>query len=212
MLYKILEKSLRMLHPFMPFITEEIWRKLPRSKDSKCDSIMVQPWPHIQQNMISKDAENAMKRLMDIVVSIRNIRAVWNIELKREISAVINIHEKKDEKFLNDNSDFIKKLSKVAELKIGAKIPKPKNSAVSVVGRLELYIPLEGLIDFEKERMRLQKEEDRLNSEIKAIAGRLKDKDFVLKAPEDVVEKQRMRKTELELQMKKLRKNLKDIG
>ena len=212
MLYKILEKSLRMLHPFMPFITEEIWRKLPRSKDSKGDSIMVQPWPHIQQNMISKDAENAMKRLMDIVVSIRNIRAVWNIELKREISAVINIHEKKDEKFLNDNSDFIKKLSKVAELKIGAKIPKPKNSAVSVVGRLELYIPLEGLIDFEKERMRLQKEEDRLNSEIKAIAGRLKDKDFVLKAPEDVVEKQRMRKTELELQMKKLRKNLKDIG
>src|SRR3990167_5744570 len=174
---------------------------------------MVQPWPHIQQNMISKDVENAMKRLIDVITSIRNIRAVWNIELKREINAIINIHEKKDEKFLSDNSDFIKKLSKVAQLRIGAKIHNFFiKSAVSVVGRLELYIPLEGLIDFEKERMRLQKEEDRLNSEIKAIAGRLKDKDFVLKAPEDVVEKQRMRKTELELQMKKLRKNLKDIG
>ena len=209
-LYKVLEKSLRMLHPFMPFITEEIWQKLPRSKDATGDSIMVQPWPHIQKEMISKAAENSMGRLIELITAIRNIRAVWNIEPKREISAIINIHEKKDEKFLNDNIEMIKRLSKTSDMKVG-KLPKPKNAAVSVVGKLEVYVPLEGLIDFEKEKGRLKKEEGRLDTEIKAISKRLKDKNFTKKAPEDVVEKQRIRKEELEIQIKKLKDNLKDI-
>ncbi|MBI5124072.1 MAG: valine--tRNA ligase [Candidatus Omnitrophica bacterium] len=210
-LYKVLEKSLRMLHPFMPFITEEIWQKIPRSKDAIGGSIMVQPWPHIQKEMISKNDEADMKCLIDIITAIRNIRAVWNIEPKREMSASINIHEKSDEKFLNNNIDFIKRLSKLSELKIG-KLSKPKGSAVSVVGSREICVPLEGLIDLEKESLRLKKEEERIGLEIKAITGRLKDKNFTNKAPEDVVEKQRMKKVEFEMQVKKLKDNLKDIG
>lgn len=210
-LYKILEKSLRMLHPFMPFITEEIWQKLPRSKDASGDTIMIQPWPHIQKDMISKEAEDEMKCLIDLITAIRNVRSVWNIEPKKEITAFINIHEKKDGEFLNKNIDIIKKLSRLSDIKIG-KLEKPKNAAASIVGALEVYMPLEGLIDFEKEKMRLKKEEDRLNNEIKSIASRLKDKKFTSKAPEEIVEKQRVRKTELELQLKKLKNNLKEIG
>ncbi len=210
-LYKVLEKILRVLHPFMPFITEEIWKQIPRSKDAKGDSIMIQPWPHIQKEIISQDAETEMKRLIDIITAVRNIRAVWNIEPKLEIRALVNIHEKKEEKFLLDNAKFIKRLSRLSGLEIG-KAEKPKNSAVVVVGSLEIYIPLEGLIDFEKEKERLRQEENRVNNEIKAIAGRLKNKDFTGKAPEEVVEKQRIRKTELELQVKKLRDNLKSLG
>ena len=206
-LYKVLEKSLRILHPFMPFITEEIWQILPRSKDAAGDSIMIQPWPHIQKDVISADAEAGMRRLIDIITAVRNIRSAWNIEPKLEVKALINVHEKKEEPFLSDNSEFIKKLSKLSELKIG-KMRKPENSAVTVMRGLEVYIPLEGLIDFEKEKERLKKEEARISNEISAISGRLKDKNFTGKAPEEVVEKQRARKAELESQVEKIKDNL----
>ncbi len=210
-LYKVLEKSLRMLHPFMPFITEEIWQKLPRSKDARGDSIMVQPWPHLQKDMISTEAENDMKCIIDVVTAIRNIRSVWNIEPRREMSGMIKIHDKKDEVFLNKNTDMIKRLSRLSALSIG-KMPKPKNSAVTVTGTYEVYVPLEGVIDFDKEKGRLKKEQEKIAAEIKTLAARLKDRHFTSKAPEDVVEKQKARKADLELQVKKLKDNLKNIG
>ncbi len=210
-LYKVLEKSLRMLHPFMPFITEEIWQQLPRGKDVLGNSVMIQPWPHVQKDMVSKEVENDMKNLIDVITTIRNIRAVWNIEPRRQICAFINTHEKKVESILQNNTSLIKRLSRLSDIKIGS-LAKPKNSAASVVGTLEVYVPLEGLIDFEKERLRLTKEEERIGREIKAIAGRFKDKNFTSKAPEDVVGKQKMRKEELELQLKRLKGNLRDIG
>jgi len=209
-LYKVLEKSLRMLHPFMPFITEEIWQKFPRSEKATGDSIMIQPWPHIQKDMISAKDEADMKCLIEVITAIRNIRAVWNVEPKREMAVLINIHEKKGEKLISDNADFIKRLSRLSELKIG-KLEKPKNSAASIVGSAEIYVPLEGLIDFAKEKARLKKEEERIALEIKAISGRLKDNNFTSKAPDDVVEKQKSRKAELELQVKKLGDNLKQL-
>ncbi|MDO8535425.1 MAG: valine--tRNA ligase [Candidatus Omnitrophota bacterium] len=210
-LYKVLEKSLRMLHPFMPFITEEIWQKLPRSKDAVGDSIMIQPWPHMQKNMISGEAQSGMKCLIDVITAIRNIRSVWNIDPKREMPALINIRAKEGEILLNKNADMIKRLSKLSVLSVG-KIDKPKNSAASVVGAFEVYVPLEGIIDFDKEKARLKKDEDRIKSEIKSISTRLKDKNFTKKAPEDVIEKQRVRKADLELQVKKLKDNLNNIG
>jgi valyl-tRNA synthetase len=210
-LYKVLEKSLRMLHPFMPFITEEIWQELPRSKDVHGDSIMIQPWPHVQKQMISIEAQSDMTCLIDVVTAIRNIRSVWNIEPRREMSAVINIRDKKDEEFLNKNMEMIKRLSRLSGLSVG-KIAKPKNSAAAVVGTFEVYVPLEGVIDLEKERARLKKDEEKLAGEIKSISARLKDKNFTSKAPEDVIEKQKARKAELELQIIKLKDNLKNIG
>ncbi|MDP2929180.1 MAG: class I tRNA ligase family protein, partial [Candidatus Omnitrophota bacterium] len=209
-LYKVLEKSLRMLHPFMPFITEEIWQKLPRKKDATGDSIMIQPWPHTQKDMISSEPEISMKCIIGIITAIRNIRAAWNIEPKREMSALINTHEKRDELFLNENIDMIKRLSRLSDLRVGS-LAKPKNSATSVIESLEVYVPLEGLIDFEKEKARLKKEEARLTVEIKSISARLKDKNFISKAPEEVVEKQKVRKTEVELQVKKLKGNLSSL-
>ncbi len=210
-LYKVLEKSLRMLHPFMPFITEEIWLKLPHELDHPGLSIMVQPWPHMQKEMISIDAEVKMKELIELVTTIRNMRSAWNLEPKREIEVIINIHKIGDEKTILENIDFVKRLARASKVDIG-KFAKPKNAASGIVGSLEIFLPLEGLIDFDKERLRLKKEEVRMASEIKSISGRLKDKNFTSKAPEEVVAKQEAYKAELELQIKKLRNNLKEIG
>jgi valyl-tRNA synthetase len=207
-LYKILEKSLRMLHPIMPFVTDEIWRKLPRK--TPVDSIMIQNWPHVQKEMISKLAEGQMKELVELIVAVRNIRSVWNIDPQAGVEAIINVQEAGTEKILRENEEFIKRMAKVASLKVG-KAAKPANAAVSVVGRIEIYVPLEGLIDFGKEKARLKKKEERIDSEIKSISARLKDKNFTGKAPEEVVEKQKARKDELEVQLKKLKSNLSQV-
>ena len=210
-LYKVLEKSLRMLHPFMPFVTEEIWQKLPREKGRQGDSIMAQPWPHVQEKMVSKDVDEKMARLIELITAVRNIRAVWNIEPQRTLDVIVNLHEDSGGKQLAENIEFIKRLARIADLKIG-KFAKPKNSAVAVVGDIEVYVPLEGLIDFEKEKARLAKEAAKLANEMNAISGRLQDEKFLSKAPEDIVEKQRIRKSELELQIKKLNENLANIA
>lgn len=205
-LYKVLEKSLRMLHPFMPFVTDEIWQKISGTGSS----IMVQPWPHYQKELVSKKTESEMRALIDVITAVRNIRSVWNIEQQKEISATINVTGKAVEKILLENIGIIKKLAKVSELKIG-KFAKPKGAAASVVGEVEVYVLLEGLIDMDKEKARLSKEEARLSAEIKSIATRLSDEAFLAKAPKEVVEKQKLRKSELELQVEKLKSNLKEI-
>ena len=210
-LYKVLEKSLRMLHPFMPFITEEIWQKLPRSKDAKGDSIMLQSWPHVQKEMISGKAEEEMKYLVELITSIRNIRSVWNIGQHTEIQVFVNIHDDKEKDLLAGNADFVRRLARISDIKIGHHA-KPKNAAVSIVGGAEVYVPLEGLIDFEKEKARLGKDLVKMEVELKGLTGRLKDKNFLSKAPEEVVENQKARKAELGIQIGKMKGNLKEIG
>ena len=210
-LYKMLEKSLRMLHPFMPFVTEEIWQKLPRSKDDAGDSIMIQRWPHVQKEMVSESVEADMKELIELITAIRNMRSVWNIEPRTEVKVSLKLHEKKDAKLISENADFVKRMARISDLEIGTGA-KPKNAATSVVGKFEVYMPLEGLIDFEKEKARLAKEEARLETEIKSIAARLKDKNFTSKAPKEIVERQEKLKEDMSLQLKKIKENLKEIG
>ena len=210
-LYKVLEKSLRMLHPFMPFITEEIWQKLPHEKEVLGDSIMIQAWPHIQKQIISKEAEDDMAILIELVSSIRNMRSIWNVEPQKAIEAMINVHDKEKEAFIGENSDFMKRLGRISELEVG-RIAKPKSSAVSIVRAFEVYLPLEGLIDFEKEKARLAKEEKRMEQEIRSLKTRLGDESFLSKAPKEVVENQRKHKEEVEAQLVKMRENIKEIG
>ena len=188
-LYKVLEKSLRMLHPFMPFITEEIWCKLAGSKDS---SIMIQPWPHIQKGMISARAEAEMASIIALVTGIRNMRSAWNIEPAREVNILINMHDASNKKTVSDNIAILKKLARLSSIETGA-LSKPKGAAVSVIGKDEIYLPLEGLIDLGKELERIRKEALRIETEMDAITRRLSDKEFVSKAPAEVVEKQRSR-------------------
>jgi valyl-tRNA synthetase len=209
-LYKVLEKSLRMLHPIMPFVTEEIWQKLPREKDSPADSIMISKWPHMQKGIVSEKAESDMKKLIELITAIRNIRSAWSIPPAAEIKTLINPHDQKTAALFENNTDMIRRLAKISDLKIGS-IAKPEGAAAGVVGSVEVYVPLEGVIDLAKERERLKKEEDRVASLIRSTESRLKDNSFVSKAPEDVVEKQRKQLADLKVQLEKLKSNLKTI-
>ncbi len=206
--YKILEKFLRVLHPFMPFITEEIWQKI--NPDS--GSIMNQKLPLIQKQIIDKKSEDSMQMIIDFITSIRNIRAQWKVDLQKKVDVLIKVGDSKISKLIQENSAIIKRLSKVEDIAIKKSVKKPENSAVGIVGKIEFYIPLVGIIDIEKEKNRIENQINQSKKIVEAIEARLKNKQFVKKAPKDVVVKEQSRQKEVAeelMALGKLRKELK---
>ena len=206
-LYKTLEKTLRMLHPIMPFITEEIWQRLPHEGES----IMLSTWPHTQEQIIDSKAELDMKVLIDVITSVRNARSVWHIDSGSQIDILLKCKDAHTRKVIKDNELYLKRLAKVKDLKIADQIKKPKHSATSLAGEIEIFVPLEGIIDFEKEKKNLTKRLDETERILKGITSKLKNKDFLKKAPKDVVNKEKEKKLELEGTIGRLKKNLEDL-
>jgi len=208
-LYKVLEKSLRVLHPIVPFITEDIWQRFPKEHNTR--SIMVTKWPHVEKNFISLKVDSQMNVLIAIIQAIRNIRAEWRIDAKEEIDINIKFRNKNIADFVNANPSYIRKLSRVKDIVTAVKMKKPKHSAVSVLAECEIYIPLEGIIDLKKEKERLEKKLKQASDLVENIRKKLKNKSFIGKAPREVVKKERLREDALNEEIKGLRKNLKDL-
>ena len=205
-LYKVLEKSLRVLHPVMPFITEDIWQRLPR--EHRTDSIMITSWPHMQKAFISKKVDSEMTILIDVIQAIRNLRATWRIENSRQINVLVKAKDNHALSALKTNSSYVKKLARARNLDVSEKLDKPKHSAFAVIHDIEIFVPLEGVIDIDKEKKRLKEKLDKLNSELKNTEAKLKNKGFTSKAPKDVVEKTKARKELIKTEVKSLKKNL----
>ncbi|MBU4376196.1 MAG: valine--tRNA ligase, partial [Candidatus Omnitrophica bacterium] len=206
-LYKVLEKSLRILHPFMPFITEEIWQNLPHNEGP----VMASSWPHVQKQFISKELEESVADIIEIITAIRNIRAEWNIDAKAEVSAVLSYKKPETGAVLKEFDGYIKRLCRLKSLEYGKGLKKPAHSAYAPSKVAEVYIPLEGVIDFEKESVRLKKKRDEVKKNMGSLEARLKDKNFIARAPAEIVERNKLSKSELESTLKRLEENLKDI-
>ncbi|MBM3252144.1 MAG: valine--tRNA ligase, partial [Candidatus Omnitrophica bacterium] len=207
LIYKILEKSLRILHPFIPFITEEIWQKL--SPDS--GSIMLQTIPHLQKQMIDKKAESQMQTLIDLVSSLRNIRAEWNIPPLEKIDVFLKVTDASTSKLLEENQTVIKNLSKINTLTIAKEIPRPKDSASGIVGKVSFYVPLSGLIDINKEKLRIESQIIQNENILKGLNTRLKNKQFLRKAPKDVVATEKQKAFEIKDRIGKLKKTIQEL-
>jgi valyl-tRNA synthetase len=215
-LYKVLEKTLRILHPVMPFITEEIWQSLPHAPlDTKHltghegKSIMVAAWPHMQKQFIDKKAEHKMQRIIACVTVIRNIRAVWQIDPARRIAAQISLADPASERLLKSHASYIQDLAKIESLGIGQKLKRPKSSAVAVLGDMEIFVPLAGIIDVKKEAARLRQKIKELENILKNTAKKLKNKQFLKRAPKDVVAATKEKQAQFKESIKKLKANLK---
>ncbi len=208
-LYKVLEKSLRMLHPVMPFVTEEIFSRLPHKRDS----IMVQPWPHVQKGLIDKKAEKDMKFLINLIVSVRNIRAEMLIPLDKKVNIIISTANKKDIKLINENQQYINVLAKVDNIDVGAApCGRPKQSATAVVGEAEVYVLLAGVIDLDVEKARLSKKIAEIENILKGLSARLKNKEFLKKAPKDIVEKEKEKEKQMKADVEKLKQSLEELS
>ena len=206
-LYKVLEKTLRMLHPFIPFITEELWQNLPHKREP----LMVTSWPHLQKEFISEKLEKDFEGVIEVITAIRNIRSEWNIDQKKEIKVILSFVKAKDGAMLKGLELYVKRLCRLESLEVGEKLAKPSHSAYAAPKMAEVYIPLKGIIDFEKEKGRLTKKKDDIAKQLGGIQKKLKDKHFLSKAPKEVIEKNKLSKAEFGATLKRLEENLRDI-
>ena len=189
-LLHVLETSLRLLHPFMPFITEEIWQTVGRLCGISGPTIMLQPYPEASEKGVDTVANADIEWLKGVIVGIRNIRGEMNIPPGKELPIILRNGDQRDRSRLEKNVQYLKKLAKVADISWldgGAESPV---AATALVGDLEILVPMAGLIDQKAELLRLGREIDRLESDLSRIKAKLDNASFVDKAPAAVVAKE----------------------
>jgi valyl-tRNA synthetase len=200
----IFENMLKMVHPFMPFVTEEIYQLMRERGEG--ESISTSEFPKVKRELINPQADKDMDTVEGIVTALRNIRGEMNIPPSKKINVLLKSNDVKERQI-----DYIKKLAKVEDLKAGENITKPKASASAIVKSSEIYVPLEGLIDLDVERQRLQKEITRLEGSLAGIEKKLSNEKFVGGAPAEVVEKERVKQRDWQENLRKLKEILYNI-
>jgi valyl-tRNA synthetase len=206
-LYKVLEKSLRVLHPFMPFITEEIWQRLPQSEGS----IMVESWPHIQEEMIERSLERDMQLIIECISAIRNLRSLLGVAQSRKMRAIISAAEAGTLGLLKRSLKYIQQLANLEAVEVGVNLPRPKKAVSTVAKKMDIFILLESAVALDEERKRIARHIREAERELEAKKEKLKNKDFLKKAPKEVVEQQKARKLELSVTLKKLKQILDEL-
>ena len=208
-LWYVLKGSLELLHPYMPFITEELWQHLPGSGGEHRAGPVAQPVSRGSQ----RRGRARMERLMEAIKAIRNVRAETSVPPGREISAAIFASDEATKRLLEENGSYIRGLAKVNDLVIASSgDPKPEKAVTAVAAGIEISLPLAGLIDLEEERARLQKELEEVTAELARSKSRLSSQGFLEKAPAHVVEGARARHRELEASEAKLRARLAELS
>ncbi|MBS3679443.1 valine--tRNA ligase [Ornithinibacillus massiliensis] len=183
----VLDQTMRLLHPFMPFITEEIWQKLPHQGES----ITIAEWPKVQEDFHDEKASEEMKRLVSIIKAVRNIRAEVDTPMSKQISLLIQAKDEAIVKELEHNRGYLERFCNPSELVIASKVDAPEKAMTAVITGAEIFLPLEGLIDFDKEIARLEKELEKWNKEVERVQKKLSNQGFVAKAPAAVVEEEK---------------------
>ncbi|WP_342535856.1 valine--tRNA ligase [Sporosarcina sp. FSL K6-3508] len=183
----VLDNTMRLLHPLMPFITEEIWQNLPHEGES----ITVAKWPEVDTALSDASRATHMKLLMDIIHAVRNIRSEVNTPMSRKVDLYISAKDEATVAVLEDNRAYIERFCNPETLTIGVGVNAPGKTMSAVVTGAELYLPLEGLIDIDEELARLTKELGKWEGEVKRVQGKLSNERFTAKAPAAVVEEER---------------------
>ncbi|OIP30528.1 MAG: valine--tRNA ligase [Deltaproteobacteria bacterium CG_4_9_14_3_um_filter_44_9] len=189
----VLNTVLCLLHPFMPFITEEIWSKLPNSEGS----ITVHQYPKSDSNLIDEKAEAEMNLIIDIVGNIRNVRGEMNIPPATQVETFLYTEDQETYDKLERNKDHIKNLARIGTLSMSSDKKEYKSSATAVVDKVEIFVPLKGIIDFYEEEKRLKKESDKIEKKLILLNKKLSNEDFLSKAPPHVIEDERIENMKL---------------
>ncbi|MFB3897111.1 MAG: valine--tRNA ligase [bacterium] len=201
----VLDTILRLLHPFMPFITEEIWQQLPIEKETK--SIMISQWPKSDTSMINEPAELDLDLLMRVIVSIRNIRSEMNIPPAMKTAVLIQSKNKMQRERLLQHNHYLTTLVAISDLQIAEQVQLPKTVSTAIVDDLEIYIPMPAEL-IETEKKRLQTEIDKIKKEITFVENKLKNESFVQRAPAAVVQKEQDKFNQLSAEADKLQEKL----
>jgi len=199
--WKVLDGILRLLHPFMPFVTEEIWQALPHDGEV----LALASWPRAKRAWFDADAERQIGFLQEIVTSIRNMRTEVGVPPGRRVPVVIRAREAQLD-LVEKLAGQIQPLARIETLTLSRDGSRPAVAASSVVQGAELFLPLEGVIDVEEERSRLVREAGKLHDDLEGVKRKLRNQDFLRKARPEIVERERQRLAQLEETLDKLKR------
>ncbi|MCL2025077.1 MAG: valine--tRNA ligase [Coriobacteriia bacterium] len=211
----VLDNALRLLHPFMPFLTDEIWKTLPREAhdEALAQSIMVAPWPNAAEftHLIDPDAEHAIERIKAVVTAARAVRARYGLSPRTELTAMVNA-SKTDAELLGKNTALITSLGRLESLAAYEGLEKPAQASVTVAAGLEIYIPLDALVDFDAERTKLEKERTKTATDLERYERKLANEGFLAKAAPEIIEKDRAIAAELTEVLTRIDEQLTELG
>ncbi|GAB4164269.1 MAG: valine--tRNA ligase [Geothermobacteraceae bacterium] len=208
-LYTVLEQLLRLLHPFMPFVTEEIWQALPGERPSRY--IMQAGYPDADGLEADADQAERMEQVMEVIRGIRNIRGEMDIAPSRKIAVVLDCRDEAAVDVVRHGEGYIRSLARVDELTFGVGVERPAQSATQVAGAVEILVPLAGLIDLAEEEKRLAKEIAKAQKDVDFFDKKLSNEKFVANAPAHVLEKDRAKQAAAREKLEVLQKSLERI-
>jgi valyl-tRNA synthetase len=230
LLWYTLENLLRLLHPFMPFITEEIWQALPKNGSNAVQgsgfkvenhepqtanheptSIMQAPYPEFSVGLSFPGESADMERVMAVISGIRNIRGEMEVPPSRQIAVILSCASEESLRLMKHNEGAIISLARISDLAIGSNIDQPQDASIQVAGDVQIFVPLKGLVDVEAEEQRLLKEIGKIVKEIEMFSKKLKSPAFVDRAPAEIVAKERQKLAEVNDKKQVLEESLEKI-
>ncbi|MED2972946.1 valine--tRNA ligase [Fictibacillus sp. B-59209] len=203
----VLDHTLRLLHPIMPFITEEIWQHLPHEGES----ITVAQWPAKREDLHFPEAARDMNLVTEIIRTVRNIRSEMNVAPSKPIELQINAKSEEVLNALEANRSYLEKFCNPSTLTLGTDLSAPNKSMSAVLTGVEMYLPLEGLINLDEEIQRLEKEVEKYNKEVERVQKKLSNEGFMKKAPEKVIEEERAKEKDYSEKRDKVRQRIQEL-
>ncbi|WP_018693406.1 valine--tRNA ligase [Algicola sagamiensis] len=211
-LVNVLETLLRLMHPIMPFITEEIWQRAAPLAGVEGETIMTQSFPEVDSAHEDQVASQDTEWLKQFILGIRNIRGEMDISPNKSLSVLLRNPSQDDKRRLTENQSFLQSLAKLEAIQVLTEQEEAPASATALVGKMEILIPMAGLIDKDAELARLNKQLEKVSKDLERVTGKLSNENFVGKAPEQVIAKEKAKQSELNDTVNKLKEQIETIA
>jgi valyl-tRNA synthetase len=196
-LLDVMQTAMRLLHPVMPFISEEIWQLIKQIFPLDEEALIIAKFPIPNEEMIDYEIITAMQLMQETITAIRNLRKQINISPALNVDVVFRLANEKQKELFNQYQGYVCKLAKVENITMGVNIDKPASSLVAVVQDLQIFLPLQGLIDIEAEKEKLNKQKEKLATELASIQSKLNNEKFINNAKPEVVAKEKEKESEV---------------
>lgn len=207
----VLNQILKLLHPFVPFVTEEIYLQLTNGEIEKGNTLTFGPWPKAEGTYRDENLEGLLRQIQEVVIAVRSIRSELNVPPGKKSDLFIRVNEPAFGKLLEEHIEYFRSLARVENLVVGTDVKKPPLSASAVISGAEIFVPLSGLIDLEAEKSRLQKDLTSLKDAHEKLSKKLANADFLANAPKEIIDKEKAKKEDYQERIFKLNRNLEQI-
>jgi valyl-tRNA synthetase len=205
----VLKTCMGLLHPFIPFISEEIWQQL---KNSNEDTLVTSPWAVSDPSCINDEAEKEMEFIQKVITNIRTIRSEMNVPPSKKAELLYRTSDKGAAKLVNNYSEYIKQLARIETIQTVKAENDLKSTVTAVVDKVEIFIPLAGLIDLDAEKKRLEKETERISKQLIGLEKKLSNQDFLNKAPKEIIKQEKEKMTSFNEKLNKIKLNLQRLN